>query len=314
MDSEIAIRWHSRAGQGAVSAANFLGIACVNLGYQVQSFPDFGAEKRGASVVVFNRLSKTAKILDDPAHLILVDAVVLLDPTLVGNELSYEEILKDLKPQGILIINTSKTQKTKFNERFSGSIFHVNATQIALDTINRNIPNVAMMGAITKILNFDKAVVQKSLIQDLSQVFPEKIVQKNLIAFDRGYEMVLENQAKNQKMKVVKSSVLEKKISWKKLSKEDSVVANPGNSNHYKTGSWVPKKLIFKKENCINCLLCWPVCPDDAIILDKEGKVIGIDTEHCKDCGLCIEACPMNKNLDKTKHALYFEEDFREDF
>lgn len=192
MNSEICVRWHSRAGQGAVSAANFLAIACAKSGYRVQSFPDFGAEKRGAPVVVFNRLSQKAHRLDDPAHLIKVNVVVLLDPTLVGCELSYDDILKCLTPEGVLIINTSKTEKTGFNRLFKGKIFHVNATEIALETINRNIPNVAMMGAITKVLNFDKDSFRSSLMEDLGKVFPQKIVQKNLMAFDQGYEKVSE--------------------------------------------------------------------------------------------------------------------------
>lgn len=88
---------------------------------------------------------------------------------------------------------------------------------------------------------------------------------------------------------------------WQSLEK-GLVIPKSGNSEEYITGNWVPKKLIFNKDTCINCGLCWPVCPDDAIMLDKEGNMIGIDTEHCKDCGMCIEACPT-----KPK-SLFFED------
>lgn len=115
-------------------------------------------------------------------------------------------------------------------------------------------------------------------------------------------------------MKVVQSDLCARSIPWEKCFKENGVVKDAGNSEKYKTGTWVPQKLIFKKENCINCSLCWSVCPDNAIILDENGNMIGIDTSHCKDCGLCVEACPMSKNPEKTKRALYFEEDFKEDF
>ncbi len=101
---------------------------------------------------------------------------------------------------------------------------------------------------------------------------------------------------------------------WKELEVGGGRVSDMGNSELYGTGNWVSRKLCFEKKNCINCALCWPVCPDDAIILDKEGSMVGVDLDHCKDCGLCIEACPTTKKPDVGDHALRFEEDVREDF
>ncbi len=192
IQQELNVRWHSRAGQGAVTAANFFAEGLNKIGYKTQAFPDFGAEKRGAPVVVYNRVSKSAEILDDPAHLRHLDLVVLLDPTLVGNELTYEDILQGLKPEGILIINTSKTENSVFNEKFKGKIYHLNATDIALATINRNVPNVAMVGGLTKILDLDGAQIKTILKEHLSGFFPEKIVNKNMEGFDRGFKEIFE--------------------------------------------------------------------------------------------------------------------------
>ncbi len=187
MRSNTSIRWHSRAGQGAVTAAGFFAEALARLGCQVQSFPDFGAEKRGASVIVYNRICKGDHELEDPAHLIHLDMVILLDPTLVGNEINYEDVLEGLRPDGILVINTAKTKKSGFNEKFKGTIFHINATQIALDTIKRNIPNVAMIGGITKILDIDYDQMKTCLKEHLSVHFSKKIVERNLRGFEQGY-------------------------------------------------------------------------------------------------------------------------------
>ena len=115
-------------------------------------------------------------------------------------------------------------------------------------------------------------------------------------------------------LKVVHSSLTPTTATWKDLSEEGSVIADTGNSELYGTGNWVPKKLDFYDKNCINCSLCWAVCPDDAIIFDKEGNMKGIDLDHCKDCGMCVEICPANKNPDPEKHALVFEDDYRDDF
>ncbi len=187
---ELNIRWHSRAGQGAVTAANFFAEGLNKIGYKTQAFPDFGAEKRGAPVVVYNRVSKLNKLLDDPAHIRTLDLVVLLDPTLVGNELSYEDILEGLKEDGILVINTSKLNNTGFIDKFKGKIYHLNATSIALDTIGRNIPNVVMVGGLTNIFDFGKDEIKSILKEHLSQFFPEKIVNKNMKGFERGFNEI----------------------------------------------------------------------------------------------------------------------------
>lgn len=116
------------------------------------------------------------------------------------------------------------------------------------------------------------------------------------------------------KLKVIYPEPTKEGSTWKDLEKEGVTIKTTGNSELYGTGNWVPRKLNFSDANCINCGLCWPVCPDDAIIFDKEGKMIGIDFDHCKDCGLCVEICPANKSPDEAKHALFFEDDYRDDF
>ncbi|MCF7846772.1 MAG: 4Fe-4S binding protein [Candidatus Gracilibacteria bacterium] len=109
--------------------------------------------------------------------------------------------------------------------------------------------------------------------------------------------------------KVVSSSA-----SWQELETGGGLLKMTGNSEAYRTGNWVPKTLEFVEENCINCGLCWAVCPDDSILLDEKGNMIGVDLDHCKDCGLCVEICPPNKNPDPSKHALRFREEESSDF
>ncbi|MDD3499811.1 MAG: pyruvate ferredoxin oxidoreductase, partial [Sulfurovum sp.] len=44
------IRWHSRAGQGAVSGAKGLGDVVATTGKEVQAFALYGSAKRGAAL------------------------------------------------------------------------------------------------------------------------------------------------------------------------------------------------------------------------------------------------------------------------
>lgn len=65
-----------------------------------------------------------------------------------------------------------------------------------------------------------------------------------------------------------------------------------GSSARFLTGSWRVERPIFNKEKCINCMLCWVVCPDMSIVV-KDGKVTGMDLDYCKGCGACASICPV---------------------
>ncbi len=46
-----------------------------------------------------------------------------------------------------------------------------------------------------------------------------------------------------------------------------------GNAREFKTGDWRSVKPIYISEKCTQCGLCFPVCPDDAIPVNKEESV-----------------------------------------
>lgn len=56
---------------------------------------------------------------------------------------------------------------------------------------------------------------------------------------------------------------------------------------------WRLIKPIFNKDYCIDCQFCWVYCPDVSIIA-RDKKLIGVDMDHCKGCGICVEVCPTN--------------------
>jgi len=56
---------------------------------------------------------------------------------------------------------------------------------------------------------------------------------------------------------------------------------------------WRLEKPVFNKDYCIDCQFCWIYCPDISII-SRDKKMIGIDMDHCKGCGICVEVCPTN--------------------
>jgi pyruvate ferredoxin oxidoreductase delta subunit len=77
---------------------------------------------------------------------------------------------------------------------------------------------------------------------------------------------------------------------WKEIPIAGLIV-EAGNAATYETGGWRTFKPIHDAEKCTHCLRCWIYCPDSSIQLE-EGKVVGIDYDHCKGCGICARECP----------------------
>ena len=66
-----------------------------------------------------------------------------------------------------------------------------------------------------------------------------------------------------------------------------------GNAREFKTGDWRSMKPVFNSEKCKQCGLCYPVCPDDAIPVNKEQNREDVNYDYCKGCGICAKVCPF---------------------
>jgi len=87
------IRWHARAGQGAKTASHVLALALLRSGKSVQSFPEYGPERRGAPLRAYTRYStEPVRRHDSIEH---PDLVVVLDETLLGEPAVSEGTSKE---------------------------------------------------------------------------------------------------------------------------------------------------------------------------------------------------------------------------
>jgi len=81
-----------------------------------------------------------------------------------------------------------------------------------------------------------------------------------------------------------------KKHGWKDIP-IGGVIPEGGTATKYKTGEWRTERPVWDKEKCSQCMLCFIFCPDNSIEV-KDEKMVGIDYEHCKGCGICAKECP----------------------
>ena len=81
-------------------------------------------------------------------------------------------------------------------------------------------------------------------------------------------------------------------VTWQKIS-HGSNVFEAGNAVNFQTGDWRSEKPIFDAAKCKQCMLCFPVCPDSAIIVNDKGAIAGYDYDFCKGCLVCMKTCPF---------------------
>lgn len=81
-------------------------------------------------------------------------------------------------------------------------------------------------------------------------------------------------------------------LNWKEVSRA-GIIYDAGNAEDFKTGSWRSMRPVYHADKCKQCMVCFFMCPDSSI-LAEDGKVTGIDYEHCKGCGVCVDACPFD--------------------
>jgi pyruvate ferredoxin oxidoreductase gamma subunit len=142
----LEVRWHGRGGQGAVTASTILAEAASYEDLYVQAFPEFGPERRGAPVKAYTRISRTP--IRSRAPITNPDIVVVLDPSL-----SPTYYLQGLKSDGFLVINSKLPARDIVSKLGVSRVVVVDATGIALRTIRAPIVNVAMLGALARVVN-----------------------------------------------------------------------------------------------------------------------------------------------------------------
>jgi pyruvate ferredoxin oxidoreductase gamma subunit len=261
----------------------------------VQSFAEFGAEKRGAPVTAFNRIStKTLREVSQPKE---VDGVILVDPTLVfSGEIPETQLIAGLKKSSKILVNCK--DNFDLSNNFADEIFVINASKIAIEEIGREIPNVPILATLIKIFKLcEPEEFFTKLEKILTKSLPAELVEGNLRAAKRGFEESSKLKVQNSKKLKIQNSKNELP-SWKNLS-IGAIISKPGNSKNYNTGNWVKQVASQKpttnnqQPTCAGCGKCKLACPEDAIKFDKNGKVSRIDETKCKACGLCVIECPL---------------------
>ncbi|MBU1209397.1 MAG: 2-oxoacid:acceptor oxidoreductase family protein [Proteobacteria bacterium] len=177
----IEIRFHGRGGQGAVIASKILASALFQEGKYAQSFPAFGAERRGAPVMAFTRFDK--KTITRRSQVYEPDHVVVLDEPI----LDVADVTSGLKLGGWILINTPKPSSA-FPNFSDFRVATVDANRIAqengLGSTTAPVVNTVILGAFAKITGL---VGLKAILEGIQEYVPAK-AEANIAAAKAAYE------------------------------------------------------------------------------------------------------------------------------
>ena len=185
----LEIRWHSRAGQGAVTGAKGLASVLAETGKQVQAFSFYGSAKRGAAMTAYNRVAD--EVLLNHERFMCPNYVFVIDPALAFSDNITEDC--DENTQYIITTHLQKDELISLIPELQGNeknVFTVDCLKIAQETIGRPIPNTPVLGAFMKISNTFPIEDFKNAMKKVLAKLPPKIVDANMLAIQRAYDEV----------------------------------------------------------------------------------------------------------------------------
>ncbi|MBS3817435.1 MAG: 2-oxoacid:acceptor oxidoreductase family protein [Candidatus Thermoplasmatota archaeon] len=302
----IEVRFHGRGGQGSVVASELLARAAFEEGKDVQAFPMFGVERRGAPVTAFTRIDD--KTVRDHSKIHEPEVVIILDTAL----LEAVDVTDGLSDDGDIIINTGK-DPSEMKLDTNADVYTVDASDIAvqhgLGSEMAPIVNTAILGGVSAATGM---VEKETLIDVILEHAPAKN-EPNAEAAKEAYDKLAgpypgEKLESSDRTLISQQSDIPKSEDLLCRDPEDHTdlpkapIADCNSEYLNKTGSWRTMRPIVDLDTCINCGECWKYCPDVAIFVEDEGAVVDLD--FCKGCGICAERCPVDA-IDMEKEEKY---------
>lgn len=189
MSQLTEIRWHARAGQGAVTAAKLVADTALLAGAYIQAMPEYGPERTGAPLKAFTRVSpEPIEVHNNITH---PNIVIVLDDTLLGTI----DVTEGMSDDALVILNTKMTAqdaRAQLGCIDTQRVAVVDATAIAMDTIKRDLPNTPIVGALAKVSNIiEKDLLKERLVKTFGKKFSEAMINANLESVERAYEEVV---------------------------------------------------------------------------------------------------------------------------
>jgi pyruvate ferredoxin oxidoreductase gamma subunit len=284
------IRFHGRGGQGMKTASRIVGTASFIEGYFAQDFPVYGAERRGAPIMAFTRLSKDPIL--ERGVIVNPDINIIADETLLSDRIA--NVFHGTWRGTITLVNTHyPASHVRETYGIKGEIITLDITDIVLKIIRKPVLSSVAAASVCKLTGMiTKESLKEAVIKELTSIdLKKEIINKNVQAALACFETTPKISLPD--FKLTKEDIKNKIV---RLEYTDPCVGSPsiyakGNTILKKTGNWRLFKPVIDYEKCSRCYTCFVSCPHSCISIDESGYP-QINYENCKGCLTCFYECP----------------------
>lgn len=297
----LRIRLHGRGGQGIKTASQILGSAVFFSGFQVQDFPLYGAERRGAPIIAGVRVDKGFILergpIERPDIILVGDETLLEDPLIAPLEGADEST-------AIFINSTHSPERLMERCRLAKLPIAFDLSQPGARFLKRGM-----------LLSASLAAVGARLMGNVSMSCLLRAVRSELLEHGVSGEMIGKNLALAKEIfdrtPPGKSSISGNghvchpspliQMEQKEVKDAAVIILAVRNMGLRKTGNWRMERPVIDYEKCNDCWICVVRCPDGVIHARADARP-EIDYDHCKGCLICAEECPLHA-IDILKEA-----------
>ncbi len=288
----LRIRMHGRGGQGIKTAGQILGSAAFLAGFQAQDFPLYGAERRGAPVTSFTRVSPEPVLERGPIG--IPDLLLIADATLLESVRPVP--LNGADESTTIFINSSLAPETL------QQYYQLPSLPVGLNLIplcrhylkKANLYSSALASVGARLMgSIDMGFLLEAVEIELEQQgLAEKQIEHNKELAQKVFESLTSVNLQERERTVIKAGSLA--LLEPRLAADSApIILAAGNMALRKTGNWRVDRPEIDYKRCNQCLICYARCPEGAISVQESGSP-EIDYEHCKGCMICAEECPGN--------------------
>lgn len=285
----LRVRFHGRGGQGAKVASRILGTAAFIEGYYAQDFPLYGAERRGAPIAAFTRISKEPVlergIITEP------DIVIVMDETLPDDPLANP--LSGVREGSVVFINaTHSAAEAKERYRIPTDVITLDITKISLDILGRAVLSTLAGGVAARIAGLKEDSLKQAVEKEASEIITDRaVIEKNVEAAVYCFNAIEPVGAGFNPAPVLAKGSPVISIPFEPAMISTPSVNTTANTPLRKTGNWRLFRPVWDYEKCTKCMTCVARCPDGCIAINDEGFPF-TDYDNCKGCMICAAECP----------------------
>ena len=289
----LRIRLHGRGGQGIKTASQILGTAGHVAGFYAQDFPLYGAERRGAPITAYVRLSQQ-RILERGA-IARPDILLIGDDTLIDDPVAA--VTGGAVESTLIFINSRHTaEDLKTHYQLRSLPVQLDLSELCQKYIQKPMMLSTALAAVgARLLGH---IGLDHLIQAIrDELESERLSSQKIDANLKLAEEVFQKTTPvaldfEQSGDGFSASRL---VSMERRSPVDSapLIFATGNMALRKTGNWRTHRPVIHLEQCNGCAICYARCPEGDIRMDENGKPV-IDYDHCKGCLICAMECPKH--------------------